>query len=289
MKEGELGRVFPDGEAICREGEKGDCMYVIQSGKVRITKSTDSGEVTIATLGNGEIFGEMALFDRLPRSATALASGDARVLCVDRKKFFSVISRDPTLAFKILEAMSQRIRTLDGEIAKLKRSRLDILRSCTDVTETCNLVLEEIRNAVSAEKGSIMLLESTSSALEIAAAFGSESSPKLKLSPGVGIAGDVMKTGKAELVNNVSIDARFVPGKSDIASMLCVPLRFKDNVFGVINMSTSSEKLFTIDDLKLLHSLAVNASMAIQNARSCSFLKDATEEVLKQATMLDMT
>jgi len=116
MKEGELGKIYADGEIIFKEGEKGEVMYVIQSGEVKITKKLVSDHTTIATLQSGEIFGEMALFDKLPRSATAMASGEARVLSIDKKKLFSTISHDPTLAFKIIETMSQRIRRLDENL-----------------------------------------------------------------------------------------------------------------------------------------------------------------------------
>lgn len=116
MKEGELGKIYADGEVIFKEGEKGEVMYVIQAGEVRITKKLVSDHTTIATLQSGEIFGEMALFDKLPRSATAMASGEARVLSIDKKKLFSTISHDPTLAFKIIETMSQRIRRLDENL-----------------------------------------------------------------------------------------------------------------------------------------------------------------------------
>jgi len=116
MKEGELGKIYADGEVIFKEGEKGETMYVIQAGEVRITKKLVSDHTTIATLRPGEIFGEMALFDKLPRSATAMASGEARVLSIDKKKLFSTISHDPTLAFKIIETMSQRIRRLDENL-----------------------------------------------------------------------------------------------------------------------------------------------------------------------------
>lgn len=91
-------------------------MYVIQSGEVKITKKLVSDYTAIATLNAGEIFGEMALFDKLPRSATAMASGEARVLSIDKKKLFSTISQDPTLAFKIIETMSRRIRRLDENL-----------------------------------------------------------------------------------------------------------------------------------------------------------------------------
>ncbi len=123
MNGGEVGKVYSDGEIIFEEGEQGDCMYVIQSGKVRITRKDCSGEHTIAVLESGELFGEMALFDKLPRSATARALGDARVLSMDKKRLFAGISRDPTLAFKTLEAVSGRIRKLNDEIMKLKNER----------------------------------------------------------------------------------------------------------------------------------------------------------------------
>ena len=289
MKEGELGKVYAGGEIIFTEGSIGEVMYVIQSGKVKITKRTDSGEVTIATLGEGEIFGEMAVFDRLPRSATAVALGDARVLSVDKKKLFTTINRDPTLVFRMMESMSQRIRRLDGELAKLKKEHTEMSRICFDVDETSALILKEATHVIPAENGSLMLLDNEGKSLVIAAAFGEEADPKVILSVGEGIAGDVLRTGKAELVNNVSLDSRFVPGGSHITSMLCAALRCRDYNFGVINMSNRSNTPFTIDDLKMLDALSLYASIAIENAKNFAHLKDATSEVLRHATMLHMS
>lgn len=288
MKEGELGKVYSDSEIIFREGEQGDRMFVIQSGRVKVIKETPAGEIVIAILGNGEIFGEMALFSKSPRSATVTALGDARILGIDKKKLFSTISSDPTLVFKLLESMSHRLRTINEEFTKLKKSRLDILHVYTDVDETCDLILEEARNIISAENGSVMLLDDEGKTLSIKAAFGLESEPKVKLSVGEGIAGDVIKTGRAELINKVLLDSRFVKGSKHIESLLCVPLKYKERIFGVLNMSNSSEKLFTLDDLKLFHTLSITASMAVQNAMNYSHLKYATDEVIKHATMLGM-
>ena len=123
MSGGEVGKVYSDGTVIFEEGEQGNCMYVVQSGKVRITRKDSSGERTIAVMEAGEIFGEMALFDKLPRSATAMALGDARILRMDKNRLFASISRDPTLVFKTLEAVSGRIRKLNDEIMKLKNDR----------------------------------------------------------------------------------------------------------------------------------------------------------------------
>lgn len=116
MKNGELGKIYPRGAVIFREGEKGDVMYVIQGGSVGISRKIDAKDVRIATLGPGEILGEMALFDMQDRSATAIVETEARILTIDKHKLFATISRDPTLAFKIIETMSKRIRRLNEEL-----------------------------------------------------------------------------------------------------------------------------------------------------------------------------
>ncbi len=288
MSYAELGNVYSDGEVIFEEGEKGEDMYVIQAGKVKITRKTGDVDLTIATLDTGEVFGEMSLFDKLPRSANATADGEARVLHIDKKKFFSTVSRDPSLVFKIMESTSQRIRSLNDEFTRLKKSKMDVLHACMDVDETCKLILEEARNIVTTDNGSIMLYDAAAKSLTIKSAFGDNTPSKMEFTVGEGVAGDVLKTGKAELVNNVSLDSRYVKGGADIHSMLCAPLKGKGQIFGVINLSNSSEKMFTIENLKILHSLSIYSSIAIMNARSFGELSSATEDVLMHATMLDM-
>lgn len=288
MSYSDIGKVYSDGEVIFKEGDKGENMFVIQSGKVRITKQTDAGDMTIAILDAGELFGEMALFDKLPRSANATAVGEARILNIDKKKFFATASRDPSMVFKILETTSMRIRKLDDEFTKLKKSRLDVLHACMDVDETCELILDEAKNIINTDNGSIMIFDDNKKSLTIKAAFGNKAGDVMEFAAGEGIAGDVLKTGKAELVNNVSLDSRFVKGGAMIHSMLCAPLKGKGKVFGVINLSNSSEKMFTIENLKILHTLAIYASVAILNAKSFSKLSSAAEDVLIHASMLDM-
>jgi CRP-like cAMP-binding protein len=120
MKESELGKTYKDGEIICSEGEEGKSMFVIQSGTVEVSKKLPDGEMVLRTMTKGEIFGEIALFDRMPRSATVKAKGEAVVLSIDKKGFFAKASKDPTLAFNILEGMSRRIRELTRELSKYK-------------------------------------------------------------------------------------------------------------------------------------------------------------------------
>ena len=122
MKESGLGKAYKDGEIICREGEKGTSMFVVQSGTVEVSKNLPEGEMVLRTMTKGEIFGEIALFDRMARSATVKARGEAVVLRVDKKGFFAKACKDPTLTFNILEGMSKRIRDLTRELSIYKKN-----------------------------------------------------------------------------------------------------------------------------------------------------------------------
>jgi len=122
MDSGALGKVYQDGEIIIQQGEVGNCMYVIQEGKVKVLMEEDGQEVQLAIRSEGDFFGEMAIFERDVRSATIRALGEVRVLTIDKKNFLSRISQDPSIAFRIVETMSSRIRELSIENAHLKRS-----------------------------------------------------------------------------------------------------------------------------------------------------------------------
>jgi CRP/FNR family transcriptional regulator, cyclic AMP receptor protein len=119
MTSGGLGRIYQDHEIIVRQGEVGENMFVVQEGWVEVFLERQGAEVFLRTLGKGEIIGEMGLFDRDIRSATVRARGQARLLTVDRKTFLRRIHEDPSLAFRLVETMSRRIRDLSDEVARL--------------------------------------------------------------------------------------------------------------------------------------------------------------------------
>jgi CRP/FNR family cyclic AMP-dependent transcriptional regulator len=116
-----LGKLYSDGEAIVRQGEKGHCMYVIQKGKAEVVHERDGGEVRVATLRKGDSFGEMAIFEREERSATVRALGEARILTVDKRIFLRRVQEDPTVAFNILRMLCERIRRQNKELFELRR------------------------------------------------------------------------------------------------------------------------------------------------------------------------
>ena len=279
MPIGELGRTYEDGAVIFLENDPGDCMYYIIEGKVNISRSSTEEEVHIATLGEGEIFGEMSLFDRLPRSATAKAYSETRLLTVDKKKFFASIIRDPTVAFKILEAMSMRTRRLNAKYMKARNEKFEALKVALNLEQVCSMVLDEARQAVEADNGSIMLLDKEGETLKITVAFGKENPEKIELKVGDGIAGKVLESGQAQMINNVSVSPLFKPGRQAINSILCVPLIKGDRKLGVLNLSSVSDKIFNMHDLKLIQMLASYSTIAIQSALDLTDFKRAVDEL----------
>ena len=122
--EGDLGHLYHDGEVITQQGDVGNTMFVVQQGEVQISVRTEHEELVLSVLERGDVFGEMALFTHSERSATARALGDARVLTVDKRKFMKRVHQDPSLAYRILRKMSERIQRLNRQVVEL-RSELE--------------------------------------------------------------------------------------------------------------------------------------------------------------------
>ena len=121
MQTGALGKEYKDGEIIIHEGAQGDCMFVIQKGKVEVFARVNDREIPLAELGAGDFFGEMAVFEQSVRSTSVRALGQARVLTVDKRTLLYRMQEDPSLSFRFLQKMSTRIRELDGQLAQLYR------------------------------------------------------------------------------------------------------------------------------------------------------------------------
>jgi CRP/FNR family cyclic AMP-dependent transcriptional regulator len=97
------------GEVLFKEGAQGDEMYLIRSGKIRIVKDLEGTKKTLAVIGEGEFFGEMALLDKRPRSAAAIAETDAKLIIVDRNAFLSSVNKNPFIKY-IIETLTTRLR-----------------------------------------------------------------------------------------------------------------------------------------------------------------------------------
>ena len=98
-------------QVIFEEGSVGRELFVVLAGSVNIIKATGNRPTVIATLGKGEFFGEMAVIDASPRSATAVAATDhTRVMRINHARFVYLVSQQPAFALMIMDALSKRLR-----------------------------------------------------------------------------------------------------------------------------------------------------------------------------------
>lgn len=114
-----FGREFPVGTVIFNEGDVGNEMYVIQSGKVNITKKAREVEKVLVTLGPGAFFGEMSIINQKPRSASAVVVEDARLLVIGPKTFDAMIRGNPEIAVRMIKILAQRLQEADDQIENL--------------------------------------------------------------------------------------------------------------------------------------------------------------------------
>jgi CRP/FNR family cyclic AMP-dependent transcriptional regulator len=103
---------FVAGDVIFAEGDKGDAMYVIRSGEVAIER----GGHVMETLGPGGIFGEMALIDGSPRSATVRAKTDCVVAPINEKSFLFLVHETPFFAVAVMRTLADRLRRMDEAV-----------------------------------------------------------------------------------------------------------------------------------------------------------------------------
>ena len=118
MKSNTLGHLYKDGEIVIKQGTLGDNFYVIQEGEVEVIDESGEKEIILAVLKETDFFGEMGLFEKDVRSCTVRAKGDAKILTMDKKSLFKNIKQDPSLAFRLLEKMSNRIREANKHFSK---------------------------------------------------------------------------------------------------------------------------------------------------------------------------
>ncbi|HWF88050.1 MAG TPA: DUF1003 domain-containing protein [Pyrinomonadaceae bacterium] len=114
-------KIVPQHTRLFRQGDKGDAMYLIESGRVRISiRDDDDAEVILAELARGDFFGEMSIIDGRQRSADAKVIEDARLAILSRASFLSFVRTNPDVALEMLSALSDRLRRTD----ELLRSRV---------------------------------------------------------------------------------------------------------------------------------------------------------------------
>lgn len=113
-------RKYPKDAVIFFESDPGDAMFMILGGRVKVTILSDDGrEIILSILGDRDFFGEMALLDNEPRSATAIAVQETEVAVIHQKDFLSIVEKRPRVAINLLSALSDRLRKANHQIGSL--------------------------------------------------------------------------------------------------------------------------------------------------------------------------
>lgn len=114
-----FGKEFPKGTVLFNEGEPGKDMFVLQSGRISISKKVRDVEKVLAVLGPGEFFGEMAIISNKPRNATATVTEDAKLLVIDPKTFEAMIRGNSEIAVRMIKKLAERLSEADAQIENL--------------------------------------------------------------------------------------------------------------------------------------------------------------------------
>ena len=141
-------RSYPKNTMIFSECQGGSDMFIIQSGQVKITKVVDDNEVILAVLKKGDFFGEMALLEDKPRSASAIAFEDCKLLVVNKQNFNQMIQTQSQMVFRITTTFAERIWGLYRQLEN------------TAITDPINKLLDML--ALQAEKMKLQYTSGTS-------------------------------------------------------------------------------------------------------------------------------
>ena len=118
-------RSFGTGDVVFSEGDAGAEMFIVQQGRVVLTRKVAGRDVFIAVAERGDFFGEMALFAPQPRSATCQALEPSRLLALRSGELLIKLRRDPTFAFEMLQQMTHRLAYLEASLAELMERELE--------------------------------------------------------------------------------------------------------------------------------------------------------------------
>ncbi|OUL37236.1 ATPase [Nostoc sp. T09] len=158
------------------------------------------------------------------------------------------------------------------------------LTTSLDTRHIAQLVLQEMSQLMESSAGMILLLSSDGTAFEIIGEFGQffdQNQPE----PGKGIIGDIVQSGRAELVNDVQADPR-LRGQKNINALICVPLRAKERVLGAIAIGTPKTDAYKAEHLKLVSIFASQTAIAIEKALLYEQSTDATAQAKAQTEKL---
>lgn len=128
---------YPAGRTVLMEDSWGNAIYLIVAGWIKVRHDTGSGYVTLAVLGKGDFFGEMAILDESPRSTDVVALSPVQLLSVPAQHFIDILFQDPQLHHRMLQMMVQRLRLTNSHFQRRRKPpAVKLAHTLTALAET---------------------------------------------------------------------------------------------------------------------------------------------------------
>ncbi len=271
-------RNYADGQAVFAEGAPGDSMYFIVKGRIHIQKSAQTGSAsrkTLAVLEAGDYFGEMALFDQKPRSASAVAAGAAKILRLSKVAFDEIQARRSVagmgVLFGMLRTSSERIRRLSAQVVVYDEVG-KALGESHELQSLLNVILRQLLSATAADWGLLLLRSQFSESLELRgeANLSLTSAQREAIKSGQGFLGLVLQDPQDRVVANFPEEELFKSCARlgfETASLLVSPIMLEGRLLGLLALGGHEHAQFDLNALNLVRGVARQAAPAIQNAR----------------------
>jgi K+-sensing histidine kinase KdpD len=280
----------PAGTMLFDANASGDKVYVIEKGKIKISRVTSFGEeTTLDILECGEVVGELISLDGQTRSARVTCVEDSILFSMTKVEFEDLLRSSHKVAFNLLRELSARIRKADDNIVKrLEEQRTDIegryqklqrlieaskiINSTLDLDKLLGLILDSAAQSINADRGTLYLVDTIKKELWSKVLQGTNM-VEIRLPVGKGLAGYVAETGETINISDTYADPRFNPDIDKRTgyhthNMLCMPMKNKDGkIIGVFQLLNKKEGSFNNEDISFIDALSAHASVAIENAR----------------------
>ena len=269
---------YADGQTVFSEGDPGDSMYFILKGCIRIEKraqATTAVHKVLAVLEPGDYFGEMALLDQKPRSASAVAAGDATIFRLSKAAFDQMQSENSVAGMSVLFAMirtsSERIRRLSAQVVVYDEVGKAIGES-RELQTLLDVILQQLSSATYADWGLLLLRSQFSDRLELRGQANLTLTPKQceAVSNAQGFLGPVLQNPGDQLVASFDDEETFKSCARlgfETASLLLSPITVENQFLGLIVLGGNERDWFDLNALNLARGVARQAAQAILNAR----------------------
>jgi CRP-like cAMP-binding protein len=271
-------KAYGDGQTVFAEGDPGDSMYFIVKGHVRIEKRAQAASAVhkiLTVLEAGDYFGEMALLDQKPRSASAVAAGDATILRLSKAAFDQMQGQSSAAGMSVLFAMirtsSERIRRLSSQLVVYDEVGKAIGES-RELQTLLDVILQQLLSATDADWGLLLLRSQFSDSLEIRgqANLTLTSVQREAVTKGEGFLWTVLQNPQDQLVANLDEHETFKSSPRlgfETASLLLSPITVEDQFLGLIVLGGNEREQLDLNALHLARGVARQAGQAILNAR----------------------